>query len=44
MIDNQLKKYPDLYLTGNSYRGIGINDCVISGYKVVDEILGNIQE
>ncbi len=44
IIDKHLKKYPGLYLTGNSYRGIGINDCVMSGYKVVDEIMGNIQE
>ncbi len=43
-IDTHLKKYPGLYLTGNSYRGIGINDCVASGYEIADKILGNIQE
>ncbi len=42
VIDEHLKKYPGLYLTGNAYRGIGINDCVKSGYEIADKILGNI--
>lgn len=37
-IDERLKSYPDLYLTGNAYRGIGMNDCIENGYKVADEI------
>ena len=38
-LDEMLKKYPGLYLTGNAYRGIGINDCIENGYKVAEEIL-----
>lgn len=38
-IDERLQKHPGLYLTGNAYRGIGINDCVENSYKVADEIL-----
>lgn len=41
-IDNHLKKYPGLYLTGNAYRGIGINDCIESGYKLSELILERI--
>ena len=44
IIDERVRKYPGLYLTGNAYKGIGINDCVVSGYKVVDEIMGKIQQ
>jgi oxygen-dependent protoporphyrinogen oxidase len=38
-LDKMLKKYPGLYMTGNAYRGIGINDCIENGYKVAEEIL-----
>ncbi len=38
-IDERLKNYPGLYLTGNAYRGIGINDCVESGYKLSELIM-----
>ncbi|MBI5098138.1 MAG: protoporphyrinogen oxidase [Nitrospirae bacterium] len=40
-IEEQLKSYPGLYLTGNAYKGIGINDCVENGYKLADEIIAN---
>jgi len=38
-IDEQLKLYPDLYLTGNAYRGIGMNDCIENAYKITEEII-----
>jgi oxygen-dependent protoporphyrinogen oxidase len=38
-LDTILKRYPGLYLTGNAYRGIGINDCVENGYKLAEEVL-----
>lgn len=38
-IDEKLKKYPGLYLAGNAYRGIGINDCVENGYNLAHEII-----
>lgn len=28
MLEEKLKDHPGLFLTGNSYRGIGLNDCV----------------
>ena len=43
-IHERLKQYPGLYLTGNSYRGIGINDCVENSYNLTDEILKKIQD
>ena len=43
LIDERLKKYPGLYLTGNAYRGIGINDCVKNGYEIADKILQDIK-
>jgi len=44
MINERLVNYPGLYLTGNSYRGIGINDCIENAYKVTDEILSGIKD
>ncbi|MBI5407737.1 MAG: protoporphyrinogen oxidase [Nitrospirae bacterium] len=38
-IEERLKSYPGLYITGNAYRGIGMNDCVENGYKLADEII-----
>jgi protoporphyrinogen/coproporphyrinogen III oxidase len=37
-IDAALKKYPNLALAGNGYRGIGIPDCIHSGELAVDKI------
>jgi len=34
-----LKKHPGLVLTGNSYRGIGLNDCVAAAQRASDEAL-----
>lgn len=43
-INARLIKYPGLYLTGNSYRGIGINDCIESAYKLTEQILAALQD
>lgn len=40
-IDEQLKLHPNLYLTGNAYRGIGMNDCIENAYKLAEEILSS---
>jgi oxygen-dependent protoporphyrinogen oxidase len=37
-IDDRLKTYPGLCLVGSSYRGIGIGDCVKSGFDAAEEI------
>jgi oxygen-dependent protoporphyrinogen oxidase len=41
-IEERLRSHPGLYLTGNAYKGIGINDCVESGYKLADEIVAGL--
>lgn len=35
-----LSEHPGLILTGNSYRGIGLNDCVAAAQRASDEVLG----
>lgn len=39
-IDKKLSAYPGLFLIGSSYRGIGIGDCVKSGFDAADAIEG----
>lgn len=39
-IDEMLLKHKDLYLTGNAYRGIGVNDCIENSYKLAERIFG----
>ncbi|MEW6602249.1 MAG: protoporphyrinogen oxidase, partial [Nitrospirota bacterium] len=41
-INMRLKNYSGLYLTGNSYRGIGINDCIENAYKLTEQIVAGI--
>jgi oxygen-dependent protoporphyrinogen oxidase len=38
-LDERLKSHPGLILTGNSYRGIGLNDCVAAAQRASDEAL-----
>jgi oxygen-dependent protoporphyrinogen oxidase len=38
----RLEKHPGLILTGNSYRGIGLNDCVAAAHRAVEEGLGHL--
>ena len=39
-LDELLKAHPGLILTGNSYRGIGLNDCVAAAQRASDDALG----
>ena len=39
-LDELLKKHTGLILTGNSYRGIGLNDCVAAAQRAADDALG----
>jgi oxygen-dependent protoporphyrinogen oxidase len=39
-----LEKQPGLVLTGNSYRGIGLNDCVAAANKGAEEALVQLQK
>ncbi|MHB8121549.1 MAG: protoporphyrinogen oxidase [Desulfuromonadaceae bacterium] len=38
-LESALRAYPGLILTGNSYRGIGLNDCVAAAERAADEAL-----
>jgi len=37
-IDEILKKYQGLYLTGNAYRGVSVNDCIENSLKLSEKI------
>lgn len=37
------KAHPGLFLTGNSYRGIGLNDCVAAANRTADEVVGYLR-
>jgi oxygen-dependent protoporphyrinogen oxidase len=39
-LEERLRACPGLILTGNSYRGIGLNDCVAAASRAADEGLG----
>jgi len=43
-IDECLKNHPGLILTGNSFFGIGLNDCVNAAYKAGDQVLSCLQK
>lgn len=38
-LEQALKAHPGLILTGNSYLGIGLNDCVAAAERAADEAL-----
>jgi len=38
-----LEKHPGLILTGNSYRGIGLNDCVAAAHRGAEKALAQLQ-
>lgn len=42
-IDERLKNHPGLVLTGNSFLGIGLNDCVNAAYKAGDQVISCLQ-
>ncbi len=37
-LDRCVSRFPGLSLTGNAYRGIGVNDCVARAWELADEI------
>lgn len=42
-LEKMLCSHPGLILTGNSYRGIGLNDCVAAAERAADEALAHVQ-
>lgn len=44
IIDAVLQKYPHMYLTGNAYEGVGLNDCVLRSEKTVTRLVRELSE
>jgi oxygen-dependent protoporphyrinogen oxidase len=42
-LDERLQGHPGLLLTGNSFRGIGLNDCVAAAHRAADEGIAHLQ-
>lgn len=42
-LDEKAKAHKGLFLTGNSYRGIGLNDCVAGAIRTADEAIRQLQ-
>ena len=38
-IDAMLQRHRNLYLTGNAYRGIGVNDCIENSLRLAEKII-----
>ncbi len=39
MLDDELLKYKGLYLTGNAYRGVSVNDCIANNMVLAEKIV-----
>ena len=38
-IERVLEKHPGLVLTGNAYRGVSLNDCVVNAWKTAESLI-----
>jgi oxygen-dependent protoporphyrinogen oxidase len=38
-LGDKLREHPGLFLTGNAYRGIGLNDCVAAADRCAKEVV-----
>lgn len=43
-IEKRLRAHPGLFLTGNSYRGIGLNDCVAAAVRTTADVMSHLAE
>ncbi|HEY6874579.1 MAG TPA: protoporphyrinogen oxidase [Geobacteraceae bacterium] len=43
MLEEKLREHPGLFLTGNSYRGIGLNDCVAAADQAAHAVVGYLR-
>jgi oxygen-dependent protoporphyrinogen oxidase len=41
-IDKMISNFKRLYITGNAYRGIGVNDCIENSYALAERIVQEI--
>jgi oxygen-dependent protoporphyrinogen oxidase len=42
IISGIISRFKGFYLTGNAYRGIGVNDCIENSYKLAEKIVKEI--
>ncbi len=42
--DERLKDLPGLFITGNAFFGVGLNDCVNASNRVADRVVGFLQK
>ena len=42
-LEEQAATHPGLFLTGNSYRGIGLNDCVAAAIRTSDDVIAHLR-
>ncbi len=42
-LDERLNEYPGLFLTGNAYFGVGLNDCVNSSNQIAERVMRELQ-
>jgi oxygen-dependent protoporphyrinogen oxidase len=42
-IDEKLQPYPGLVLTGNAFKGVSLNDCVVNAWKTAESIFPQSQ-
>ncbi len=43
-LDHQLEKIPGLFLTGNAFFGVGINDCVNASNQISDKVIAALKK
>jgi oxygen-dependent protoporphyrinogen oxidase len=44
VLDYGENQFPGLAYAGNSYRGVGINDCVVSAFRALDKVKSHLPE
>jgi oxygen-dependent protoporphyrinogen oxidase len=37
-LDRLLVKYPNLFLTGNAFKGVALNECIINAYRLAEKL------
>ncbi len=42
-LDERCEGYPGLFLTGNAFFGVGLNDCVNASNQVAGRVMGFLQ-
>lgn len=43
VLDNELLRHKGLYLTGNAYRGVSVNDCIANSFELAEKIVSDIK-